>query len=77
MNLSRAQKLVKFFSSPKKFKEIEEESRRWIFTCSFCDEESNIWEAGGVRYEAKGEPTIGVRCPKCGKAGRQKLHLQK
>lgn len=73
MHLSRIQKIARFFSSEKKFKAMEEESRRWVFTCSFCNEQSSIWESGGIRYKAKGEPSMGVRCPKCGKVGSQKL----
>lgn len=52
---------------------MEEESRRWMYTCSSCGEESNIWESGGIRYKAKGEPKMGIRCPKCGKVGIQQI----
>lgn len=47
--------------------DAEAESRKWVFTCPNCQQESDIWEIGGVRYKAysKGKWT-GIKCPKCG-----------
>jgi hypothetical protein len=73
MELSGAQKIVKFFSSESKFQKIMEESMNWKFTCS-CGKESNIWEIGGVRAGAKGKPSVMIRCPHCGKTSMQKLY---
>lgn len=73
MKLSGAQKLVRFFSSKAKFEKIQEESKQWGFNCSACNEKSNIWEVGGVRHHAKGEPTKRIKCPKCGTVAMQKI----
>lgn len=73
MKLSKTQKIAKFFSSKEKFAAMEEESKKWEFVCSSCTAKSNIWEIGGIRYKAKGEPRISVKCPKCGKVAVEKL----
>lgn len=44
---------------------IKKESNQWKFTCQKCNEKSSIWEAGGIRYKALGEPTMRIKCPKC------------
>ena len=73
MTLSKMQKLARFFSSKEKFAAMEEESRKWEFECASCTEKSNIWEIGGIRYKAKGEPTVRVKCSNCGTLAGQKL----
>lgn len=44
---------------------MEAESRRWIMVCP-CGRETSIWDAGGVRYKAVGNPKRLYRCPQCG-----------
>ena len=44
---------------------IEADSRRWVFDCPVCDARSSIWEIGGVRWKAAGEPRRLIRCPHC------------
>lgn len=72
MKLSRTQKIVKFFSSESKFEKIMEETKLWRFNCS-CGKELNIWDLGGIRYKSSGNPTMGIKCPYCGKTAMQKL----
>jgi hypothetical protein len=74
MKLSTAQKLVKFFSSKKKFEKIKQASLQWGFTCSTCNERSSIWEIGGIRYKAKGTPRTRIRCPKCDTIAMQRIN---
>lgn len=45
---------------------IELDSRRWIFDCPHCNQTSSIWDVGGVRWKAAGNPRCRVRCPLCG-----------
>lgn len=52
---------------------MKEESMLWGFICKSCNERTSIWEAGGVRYKAKGEPRMRIKCPKCGVAAMQKV----
>jgi len=52
---------------------IKKESMQWGFTCKSCNERSSIWETGGIRYKAKGEPKMRIKCPKCEVAAMQKV----
>jgi len=73
MNLSTAQKLVKFFSSKSTFEKMMEESKLYKFDCD-CGKTSSIWEIGGIRYKAIGNPTKLVKCPGCGKAAMRRIY---
>ena len=48
---------------------MEDESRAWRMRCP-CGEETSIWEMGGVRWKAAGQPR---RLGKCGACGREFL----
>ncbi len=54
---------------------IEDESRRWRVVCQTCGTESNVWDAGGVRYKAAGNPVKLFRCRHCGPTWHR-LHLR-
>lgn len=77
MKLTRIQKIVKFFSSKEKFAAIEKETKEWKFTCSSCSTTHNFWELGGVRYKAKGEPMVRIKCPNCSETAMQKVYRKK
>lgn len=72
MALSRTQKFIMWFSSEEKFRKMEEESKQWRFTCS-CGKEWSIWDMGGIRYKAAGNPNIRVKCPQCAKVQMLKI----
>lgn len=77
MKLSGVQKFIRLLTSKEKFLAMEEESKEWKYICSDCKVESNVWESGGIRFKAKGEPTVKIKCPNCGHIGKQKLkHLK-
>ena len=46
--------------------EMRAESQRWILRCT-CGHERSIWEAGGIRWKARGNPRRWMTCPQCGK----------
>jgi hypothetical protein len=54
-------------------KSIEDESRAWAFECAKCDHRQSVWDAGGVRWKARGNPKSYRRCVACGKSGWQRL----
>lgn len=64
--MSLAQRIVKLFTSPERFRAMEQESRQWFFVCSVCQYEKSYWDAGGIRYKAA---SVGKRryvtCPRC------------
>lgn len=45
---------------------MQAESRAWAIVCQTCGSESNVWDAGGVRWKATGSPVKLFRCPNCG-----------
>lgn len=53
---------------------IEAESRAWMMRCP-CGHETSVWEAGGVRFKAAGNPVYLARCPRCGLTWHR-LHKQ-
>ena len=73
--MSRVQRLFTTILFP--FAEsIEKESRGWKVTCT-CGHERSIWEMGGVRWKAAGEPKKRMPCPSCLKTTWHHIHYQK
>lgn len=64
--MSWTQKLLLKLVSAKTAAKIEAESRAWRMRCPEGHERS-VWEAGGIRYGASGNPRRRVLCPECGK----------
>ena len=48
---------------------MEAESREWVMQCPNCGAERSIWELGGLRYKAKGQPRRRTTCWACGRSG--------
>ena len=71
--LSKTQKSIKKLSSDKKFEKIKAESKQWCFTCE-CGKESSIWDTGGIRYKASGQPKKRLICPHCQEIKWMKLY---
>lgn len=59
------QKVIKAVTSSKTFAEIEAESKAWKVQCSNCKHECSIWEMGGIRWKAAGNPRVNRVCPNC------------
>jgi ribosomal protein S27E len=47
-------------------KAMEKESRLWMLRCPSCGHETSVWDAGGIRYLAHGQPQRRFRCLICG-----------
>lgn len=47
-------------------------TRLWLIECS-SGHKRDLWDAGGVRYKAFGEPRTYGRCRECGKASCLKI----
>jgi RNase P subunit RPR2 len=71
--LSFVQKLARTFCSPSMFEKLKADSNQWGFTCGRCRKPSSIWDIGGIRYKAKGNPRTRVKCPHCGEFGFQRI----
>lgn len=44
---------------------LEAESRAWLARCEVCRHERSIWELGGIRWKAAGNPRRWLACPRC------------
>ena len=51
---------------PKHAAAMEAESREWRVRC-VCGHDRSIWDLGGIRYKAAGNPRKLMKCPACGK----------
>jgi transposase-like protein len=55
---------------PKKWAaDMEAESRSWMVRCPSCSFERSVWELGGIRWKAAGNPRRHMHCPQCGNSG--------
>ena len=54
---------------------MEADSRRWLIHCS-CGHEQSIWELGGIRWKATGEPRTFRKCPACGQRTWQRIYFK-
>jgi hypothetical protein len=46
--------------------DMRRESLGWMQRCT-CGHEISVWDAGGIRWKAKGSPKRLLACPGCGK----------
>lgn len=58
-------RLLKFILPEKAFTAVRDGTREWLIECQ-CGHTRDLWDAGGVRYKAAGEPRRYLTCPKCG-----------
>ena len=66
--------LIKFLS-PALLAKVEAESRRWMMQCPRCGHETSVWDAGGIRYKARGPVWRLGRCAGCGRLGMLRVYL--
>ena len=61
--------------APRRWAEaMETESRAWKARCESCGCERSIWELGGIRWKAAGEPRRRLPCPECRQPRWHKIH---
>ncbi len=65
--MSIIQKFITTVFSKRVADQIKAESQSWIMRCNNCGLERSIWEIGGVRYGAAGNPSRKYPCPTCGR----------
>ena len=70
--------LRRFFTrvSPELARKMESESRRWMMQCQSCGHEVSVWDAGGIRYKARGTVRRLARCSRCNKLGMMRIYLR-
>jgi phage terminase large subunit GpA-like protein len=70
--MSWAHRLVRLL--PRRWADaLEADSRRWLIVCPSCGHERSVWDIGGIRYKAAGNPRWYMRCPQCGQRSWHKV----
>ncbi|MBI5801421.1 MAG: hypothetical protein HZA92_11980 [Verrucomicrobia bacterium] len=64
--MTTVQRLAKQLLPKQTADAMEAESRQWRVLCA-CGHERSIWDLGGIRYKAAGNPRKLMKCPACGK----------
>ena len=65
-------RVLKFILPAKAFAAVRAGTKLWLIECR-CGHRRDIWDAGGVRYKAAGDPRRLLRCPVCGKLTLHKI----
>jgi hypothetical protein len=53
--------------------DMRAESLTWMMRCN-CGYERSIWESGGIRWKARGNPQRLSVCPQCGQLSRHTVY---
>jgi phage terminase large subunit GpA-like protein len=56
---------------------MEAHSRSWMVNCPKCGYERSVWEIGGIRWKAVGNPRWFMRCPHCGNRSWHKVYRKR
>lgn len=48
------------------FEAVRAGTKQWLMACP-CGHRRDLWDTGGIRFLAAGEPRRLVRCPACGR----------
>lgn len=63
---------LRFILPAKAFAAIKAGTKEWLAECP-VGHKQDLWDAGGVRYKASGEPRRLGHCPDCGKSAMLKI----
>jgi len=63
--MTKLQSIVKKLLPKKTADALEVESRQWMLRCP-CGAERSVWDAGGIRFAASGNPRRLMKCAACG-----------
>jgi DNA-directed RNA polymerase subunit RPC12/RpoP len=61
---------------PRWAEDMEREAKEWKVVCPRCSHIRSIWELGGIRWKAKGNPRRRLRCPECGETGWHRIERE-
>lgn len=65
--VSQAQhRFLRLVLPAKAFAAVKAGTKEWLVVCP-CGHRRDIWDCGGIRYKAAGEPLRLLRCPSCGR----------
>ena len=75
MSMSFVQRLFTTIVPRSWAESMRAESQRWMMRCP-CGFESSVWEAGGIRWKAKGNPRRLMVCPRCNQRTWHELYFR-
>ena len=64
-NMSGIQNFIKTILPASWAGSMEKESREWMMRCETCNFQQSVWEHGGIRWKAAGNPTRKMICRNC------------
>jgi DNA-directed RNA polymerase subunit RPC12/RpoP len=70
--MSFFQRLFKAILPAEWARAMEADSRSWMVRCP-CGFARSVWEMGGIRWKAAGEPRVYRKCPECGQRSWHKV----
>jgi hypothetical protein len=70
--MSREHRFLRFILPAKAFSAVRAGTKKWLAECP-CGYKRDVWDSGGVRYKAAGEPRKLGYCPGCGKSTMHKI----
>ncbi len=65
-------RFLRFILPERAFEAVKAGTKQWLMACP-CGHKRDVWDAGGVRYKAVGEPRQYNHCPACGKGTWHKV----
>lgn len=65
--MSILQYILKKCTPNRFFKKFRSQSEQWYIICPHCKFERSVWEMGGIRFIAYGNPRWYWRCDNCGR----------
>ena len=71
--MSPLQRLVLAALPKSRRADAEAESRAWHSVCTACSHAVSVWDLGGVRWKAVGNPVTFRTCPACGARAKHTL----
>jgi hypothetical protein len=66
--MSRTQRFITALVPRAWAESMERESREWMARCPGCGHARSIWDLGGIRWKAAGNPKRYLACAGCGQS---------
>jgi hypothetical protein len=78
--MAAGHRFLKLILPARAYAAVKAGTKQWLRECP-CGHKDDLWDAGGVRYKACGEPRRLIRCHHCGRITwhkiRKKTELEK
>jgi len=65
-------RFLRFILPARAFAAVRDATKEWLAECP-CGHKRDVWDSGGVRYKAAGEPRRLEHCPVCCRSTMQRI----